>query len=94
MPQTLKGKIVSNIQAKTVIVEVVRLTKHARYGKYMRTSKRYKAHTEESIPMGSTVTIQSTRPISRDKRWRVLEVLSQKGSVSPDMLLAGDEISV
>ena len=71
MAQKLKGIVVSNAMAKTVVIEVNRLMKHPRYGKYMNISKRYKAHTQELIPLGSVAVIESTRPISRYKRWRV-----------------------
>ncbi len=76
MPQQkLKGKIVSNKMQKTVVVEVARLTKHPLYGKYMKTSKRFKAHTDTAIPEGSTVFIESTKPLSKDKRWKVIKIL-------------------
>jgi len=68
----LKGKIVSNKMQKTVIVEVARLKKHSVYGKYMKVSKRYKAHIDEPIAIGSEVVIESTRPISKDKKWKVV----------------------
>ena len=94
MSQILKGKIVANPQTKTAVVEVIRLTKHPRYGKYIKTSKRYKAHTQEVVPLGSTVTIQSTKPISRDKRWRVLEVLSASRAASAEVLPINEEPQV
>lgn len=75
MAQKLKGKIVSNKLAKTVVVEVSRLKKHPIYGKYIKISKKYKAHSEESIPVGKTVILQSTRPVSKDKKWKVIEIL-------------------
>ncbi|OGF63310.1 30S ribosomal protein S17 [Candidatus Giovannonibacteria bacterium RIFCSPLOWO2_01_FULL_44_40] len=71
----LKGKIVSNKMAKTVVVEVLRLKKHLIYGKYIKISKKYKAHAEEKIPEGTEVIIESTRPISKDKKWRIAKVL-------------------
>ena len=75
MIQTLKGKVVSNKMQNTIVVEVVRLTRHPLYGKYMKISKRYKAHTPESIPEGTVVMIRSTRPISKDKRWEVASIV-------------------
>lgn len=72
MAQKLQGVIVSNAMAKTVVVEVSRLMKHPRYGKYMHISKRYQAHAEQIIPIGSVAVIESTSPISRHKRWRVV----------------------
>lgn len=75
MAQELKGKIVSNKMRRTVIVEVSRLKKHPLYGKFMKISKKYKAHTDEQIPEGATVIIKSSKPISKDKKWRVFKIL-------------------
>ena len=75
MAQTLKGKIVSNKMQKTVVVEVLRLKKHPIYKKYIKLSKRYKAHTEEQIEEGKTVLIVPTKPISKDKKWKVSKIL-------------------
>ena len=77
MTQKLKGTVVSNAMAKTVVVKVNRLMRHPRYGKYITISKRYKAHVEEAIPIGSAVVVESTRPISRQKRWRVVSFVKQ-----------------
>ncbi len=72
--QKMKGIVVSAKMAKTVVVEVTRLKEHPKYRKFMKVSKRYKAHTENpNIAVGDRVTIIATRPISRDKRWRVFE---------------------
>ena len=69
----LKGKVVSNKMQKTVVVEVVRLKKHPKYKKYFKVSKKYKAHDEKGeCRIGDKVLIQETRPISKEKRWRVL----------------------
>jgi small subunit ribosomal protein S17 len=73
--QKFKGKVVSNKSAKTVVVEVSRLKKHPIYGKYIKISKKYKAHTEENIPEGEIVILESTRPLSKDKKWKVIKVL-------------------
>ena len=75
MAQELKGKIVSNKMAKTAVVEVSRLKKHRLYGKFMKISKKYKAHTEEQIPEGTTVIIKSTKPVSKDKKWKIIKIL-------------------
>lgn len=72
--QTLKGTVVSTKMKNTVTVEVSRLKKHPRYKKYIRITKRYKAHTGDSLEEGAHVTIESCRPISREKHWRVVEV--------------------
>lgn len=75
MAHELKGKVVSNKMAKTAVVEVSRLKRHALYGKYIKISKKFKAHTEEVIPEGKTVILKATRPMSKDKRWAVIKVL-------------------
>lgn len=78
----LTGTIVSNKMTKTVVVEVGRLKKHPKYLKYYKTSNRFKAHVDDaaSYRVGDTVLIEETRPLSKDKRWKVVEVL--KNSLS------------
>lgn len=71
--QKLKGKIVSNKMQKTVVVEVTRLKKHPIYGKFIKVSKKYKAHAEEPIDIGKAVVIRSTKPISKWKKWIVVK---------------------
>lgn len=74
MPKTLKGTIVSNRMQKTLVVEVERLAKHPKYKRYYKISKRYKAHVEtDGHRIGDKVMIQETKPISRDKRWKVVQ---------------------
>jgi len=68
----LKGKIVSNKMHKTVVVAVEKTRRHPLYEKVIRTTKRYKAHSEEVIPEGTEVIIEQTRPLSAQKRWVVL----------------------
>lgn len=75
MKQILQGTVVSNKAQKTVVVEVVRLKKHPRYGKYITLSHRYQAHTDEPVPLGSAVRIVASRPYSKEKRWKILEVV-------------------
>lgn len=60
---------------KTVVVEVGRLKAHPIYKKHVKRSARFKAHAEESIEEGKTVIIKSTKPVSKDKKWRVVKVL-------------------
>ena len=69
------GKVTSNRMDKTVVVQVERLVKHSKYKKYIRTRTRFKAHDEKnSCNVGDEVRIVETRPLSRDKRWAVVEV--------------------
>ncbi|MBI2577399.1 MAG: 30S ribosomal protein S17 [Candidatus Wildermuthbacteria bacterium] len=75
MPKkTLTGIIVSNKMQKTVVVEVERWTVHPKYRRRMKIHKRYKAHDEKNeFNPGDKVEIEETRPISKDKRWRVIK---------------------
>lgn len=71
--KTLRGVVVSNKMQKTVVVEVNRFVKHPKYGKYMKQSKKYKAHDEENTyKVGDKVSIEETRPISKDKSFKVI----------------------
>ena len=75
-PKSRIGLVLSNKMTKTVVVQVERRMKHGRYGKYMTEKKKYKAHDEEqACKVGDIVRITETRPLSKDKRWRVAEIL-------------------
>jgi small subunit ribosomal protein S17 len=70
----LQGVVVSDKQAKTLVVKVERRFTHPLLKKTVRKSKNYHAHTETAaFKVGDTVSIEETRPISKLKRWRVLE---------------------
>ncbi len=70
----LQGTVVSDKNDKTVVVEVERRYTHPLYKKVVRRSKKYQAHDETNgRKVGDTVRIQETRPISRNKRWIVIE---------------------
>ena len=74
----LKGTIISNKMAKTVVVRVDSLTKDSKYRKYLRISKKFKAHDERGeYKMGDMVWIQETKPMSKEKRWRVVELVKR-----------------
>ena len=76
--KTMVGRVVSDRMEKTRIVVVQRLVKHPFYQKYIRRRSRYKVHDEtNSCRMGDRVLIIETRPLSRDKRWRVKEILEK-----------------
>ena len=60
---------------KTVVVEVSRLKVHPVYGKRIKVTDRYKAHTDEKIAEGATVMIKAGRPRSKGKRWEVIKTL-------------------
>ncbi|MBS2022055.1 MAG: 30S ribosomal protein S17 [Deltaproteobacteria bacterium] len=77
-PKTRIGKVVSNKMTKTVVVIVERRMKHGQYGKYLTEKKKYKAHDEtNACKPGDVVRITETRPMSKEKRWRVSEILEK-----------------
>ena len=76
------GIVVSNKMDKTVVVRIDRSKRHRLYGKTLRVTQRYKAHDEHNeCRLGDVVKIAETRPLSREKRWRVVEVVT-KGDVA------------
>ncbi len=80
--KTRTGKVVSDAMDKTVVVSVTRKFKHPMYKKYVRDRKHHKVHDEqERCKVGDKILIEETRPISKDKRWRVLEILEEAPSV-------------
>jgi len=71
------GVVASTKMDKTVLVRVERRFKHPIYGKEIRRSTKYKAHDERNeCKVGDTVRIMETRPLSKEKRWRVVEIIS------------------
>ena len=76
--KTRIGYVVSDKMQKTVVVRVDSQVRHSVIGKTMRTSKRYKAHDENNeAKVGDKVLIEETRPLSKDKRWRVKQILEK-----------------
>jgi len=74
----LEGVVVSDKMKKTVVVEITRLKEHPRYKKRIRMSKRFKVHDENNdCRMGDIVVIEETRPLSKEKRWRIKEILKR-----------------
>jgi small subunit ribosomal protein S17 len=72
------GHVVSNSMDKTAVVKVERVTRHPLYGKTIRASQKYKVHDPENIcHIGDKVRIMETRPLSREKRWRLVEIVEQ-----------------
>jgi small subunit ribosomal protein S17 len=76
--KTLIGTVYSDRMDKTVVVMIERLVKHPQYKKYVKRRAKYKAHDEKNeCRSGDTVSIIETRPLSRDKRWRVKEIIKR-----------------
>jgi small subunit ribosomal protein S17 len=74
--KTRQGTVVSDKMEKTVVVRVERLTRHPRYNRVIRRAKKFKAHDEHNeCSLGDLVEITETRPLSKDKRWRVTKIL-------------------
>lgn len=72
--RTMEGVVVSDKMQKTVVVAVTRSKKHPKYQKYYKITTRFKAHDEKGqYHTGDKVVIQESRPISKDKKWIVLE---------------------
>ena len=72
------GVVVSTKMDKTITVQVERMYKHPKYGKYIRERKRYHAHAPEGgVSNGDVVEVMSTRPISKTKRWRLVRVVTK-----------------
>jgi small subunit ribosomal protein S17 len=72
------GRAVSQVMDKTVVVEVRNSAAHPTYGKIVRRTKRLKAHDEgNEVSIGDTVRIAETRPLSKTKRWRVVEIVEK-----------------
>lgn len=71
----VEGKVVSNKMQKTIAVEVFRLVRHAKYGKYIRKSSVFKAHDEKNeARIGDKVVIAESRPLSKTKRWQLVKI--------------------
>ena len=78
----IQGTVVSDKMDKTIVITVVRKKKHPLYHKVMSVTERYKAHDEDNkCKLGDVVRITECRPMSKDKRWRLIEVLT-KGDVA------------
>lgn len=72
------GKVISDKMNKTVVVAVESLVSHPMYKRTIRRTKKFKAHDEEnSCRIGDKVKIMETRPLSKEKRWRVIEILDR-----------------
>jgi small subunit ribosomal protein S17 len=77
-PKRINGKIVSTAMMKTVVVSVDRFVQHPKYRKFLRTTKRYKAHNENGdYKVGDMVVIEECKPISKDKHFKVIEKIAQ-----------------
>ena len=78
MRKTRTGVVVSDKMDKTIVVEIRTRVKHPLYGKIMNRTERFKAHDENNeCGIGDTVRVMETRPLSKDKRWRLVEIIEK-----------------
>ena len=78
MRRTMVGNVVSDKMDKTIVVEVVRVVKHKIYKKTIKRTKKFKAHDESNqAKIGDTVKLMETRPLSKQKRWRLVEIIKK-----------------
>jgi small subunit ribosomal protein S17 len=76
--KALVGRVVSDKMNKTIVVRVERIKKHRLYGKYIKVHKKFKAHDEgNSASIGDMVKILESRPLSKEKRWVMTEILEK-----------------
>ncbi|ASA24363.1 30S ribosomal protein S17 [Paenibacillus donghaensis] len=74
--KVLVGKVVSDKMDKTIVIAVETYKKHNLYHKRIKSTKKFKAHDEENVAkIGDVVKVMETRPLSKDKRWRLVEVI-------------------
>jgi small subunit ribosomal protein S17 len=77
--RTITGKVVSNKMNKTIVVQVERKVKHPLYGKYVRRFSKMVAHDDKNdCQMGDLVTIKQCRPLSKTKRWTLVEIVKKE----------------
>ncbi len=92
--KTRVGIVVSNKMDKTVVVAVETLVKHPKFSKYIKRTKRFFAHdANNECSIGDKVKIVETRPLSKNKRWRVIEVLKKAETIgnSTEASVSGGE---
>src|SRR5262245_41357335 len=91
--RTKMGRVVSNKMQKTVVVAVESMREHRLYGRNVRRTTRFKAHDEENrCQVGDVVIIAESRPISKEKRWVVREIV--KETIGPGLEVMADEQAV
>ena len=80
--KTMTGVVVSNKMDKTVVIKVERRFSHPVFKKVVKTTKKYKVHDEKNECLeGDFIRIQETRPLSKEKRWRLLGIISRDKSL-------------
>ena len=76
--KVMTGRVVSDKMEKTIVVSIERLVKHETYGKYVRRRNKFKVHDEKNeAKVGDVVRFMETRPLSKDKRWRLIDFVQR-----------------
>jgi small subunit ribosomal protein S17 len=87
------GRVVSNKMQKTIVVAVESLKKHRIYKKTYKVTRKFKAHDETNVAnIGDVVRIEETRPLSKEKRWRLVEILTTSAQTPPVAEVAAADI--
>ncbi|OPX84417.1 MAG: 30S ribosomal protein S17 [Pelotomaculum sp. PtaB.Bin104] len=82
MRKVLTGRVVSDKMEKTVVVAVETLVRHPMYQRIIRQTRKFKAHDEDNTcRVGDKVKVMETRPLSKEKRWRVIEILDRADQI-------------
>jgi small subunit ribosomal protein S17 len=90
--KTLVGYVVSNAMKKTIVVEVTRQKSHPMYGRVISRARKFYAHDEKNTAnVGDVVRLEETRPLSKLKRWRLLEIVRRAVLVGPEAVTPGAE---
>lgn len=77
------GKVISNKMDKTIVVAIEENKKHPLYGKIVKRTYKLKAHDEENVcSIGDKVKVMETRPLSKDKRWRLVEIVEKLSNIA------------
>ena len=86
------GVVVSDRMDKTITVRVARVAHHPMYNKLMRMATKFKAHDEKnSAKVGDTVRIEETRPLSKTKRWRLVQIVKKAGALEKEDAVASSK---
>ncbi|OPY78501.1 MAG: 30S ribosomal protein S17 [Syntrophorhabdus sp. PtaU1.Bin058] len=88
----MTGIVVKDKMDKTIVVEVEKVLQHPKYHKYIKRKKRYKVHDEKNIcKLGDEVSIIESRPISKDKRWLIKEIIKKEEPFLAQKEVVGDD---
>lgn len=88
----MTGIVVKDKMDKTIVVEVEKFLQHSKYHKYIKRKKRYKVHDEKNIcKLGDEVSIIESRPISKDKRWLIKEIIKKEEPFLAQKEVVGDD---